>query len=465
MRSTWAAPSFTNVQRTLILAVTLGACSLAVAHAPQPLRAPVVLLFLCFVPGLSIVRLFVLDSATAEAMLAIGLSVALTALTATLLLYVHLWSPDAVLFVLAGTTIVAMLPELGVVTRRRETLSALATRDQLLRGMRLLGLRPRSPRPPPFAERPLGRRAERGNPHLPLARPGSELARVEAGGSAFPSWRRLHCDLTLRTIREVQPEAWFVDDLVLGPRKQRHPRGVWLSGLTQATAVPLGWRVLGEAAAGAGLRWRSRLALEALEEICAFGCDPAIVAARAAYGSLSSFRDGLEARGFRYLVRVDPSAAVHELVARHGAAPRRGLSAAASRRLVGDYMRIRHVSLELLEWPELRRGRGKSRIAVRSSRFAVLRGRGRMLICEWPAAEEEPRRFWLSNLPLETPVSQLASLATLPARVDIDRSRPVLPHDEQGRRKGDMSIEADLAFFVAQEFHGLTASEVLAADP
>jgi hypothetical protein len=45
-------------------------------------------------------------------------------------------------------------------------------------------------------------------------------------------------------------------------------------------------------------------------------------------------------------------------------------------------------------------------------------------VCEWPAGDERPLRFWLSNLPNDTSISDFALLAKLPARGDRAASRP-----------------------------------------
>jgi len=42
------------------------------------------------------------------------------------------------------------------------------------------------------------------------------------------------------------------------------------------------------------------------------------------------------------------------------------------------------------------------------------------LLAEWPPGKEEPTDFWLSNLPADTPIEQLVSLAKLRWRVEQD---------------------------------------------
>ena len=42
------------------------------------------------------------------------------------------------------------------------------------------------------------------------------------------------------------------------------------------------------------------------------------------------------------------------------------------------------------------------------------------LIAEWPAGEPEPVKYWLSNLPADTPLTTLVRLAKLRWRVEHD---------------------------------------------
>jgi SRSO17 transposase len=42
------------------------------------------------------------------------------------------------------------------------------------------------------------------------------------------------------------------------------------------------------------------------------------------------------------------------------------------------------------------------------------------LLCEWPEGEAEPVKYWLSNLPVETTLERLVSLAMLRWRIEHD---------------------------------------------
>jgi SRSO17 transposase len=44
----------------------------------------------------------------------------------------------------------------------------------------------------------------------------------------------------------------------------------------------------------------------------------------------------------------------------------------------------------------------------------------RWLVCEWPDDADKPVKYWLSNLPADTPLKRLVSLAKLRWRVEQD---------------------------------------------
>ena len=51
---------------------------------------------------------------------------------------------------------------------------------------------------------------------------------------------------------------------------------------------------------------------------------------------------------------------------------------------------------------------------------ATERAAARWLICEWPDGADEPVKYWLSNLPADTPLERLVSLAKLRWRIEHD---------------------------------------------
>lgn len=109
----------TVFRQTLVPACAILACILVAAHAPAEIRAPVVIAFLCAVPGIALVGLLSPDSLELELALALALSVALSGLTALVLVYAHLWSPTAVVLIVAAVTLGGGLRDVGLRSRAR----------------------------------------------------------------------------------------------------------------------------------------------------------------------------------------------------------------------------------------------------------------------------------------------------------------------------------------------------------
>jgi hypothetical protein len=467
-----------------IVGSSLLVCSLVFANVSGPIRPVVVLVFLCLVPGVAVVRLLDLDSWAIQASLALALSLTLSGVTAGLLLYTHLWSPPAVVVIVAGVAVAATVQKAGGLANARARLASLATGERVAaaegarhrygdvgvgigaarveaarllkvwsrgladRRVRVLrrpaALQVRRPmravrtgllvRRPRASARSLMHRPRRGGAH------SSESLQFEKLVMDGLQARRVRRTLALTTTQELEPQVWLVEDLELRGRGQSGsppaaPAGVWVTAVTDTMSMPLDWRLLPHDAANGRRAWRSRLALEALDGLCAIDCTPPVIAAGPGYGSLRGFRAGLETRQLDYLVRVEPAIAFDE-VATDGA-EQRGRRASDSRNAIADYLRARQIELEPFSWTEGEgRSAGSASSRVVQSRFGALplvvsdrevRGRDRRrrwLVCEWPVGDERPLRFWLSNLPNDTSISDFALLAKLPARGDRAASRP-----------------------------------------
>jgi uncharacterized membrane protein len=98
VRSRWSLIALTSAA----LAVAL-----AVAGVHSPARVLVILWFVLLCPGMTIVRRLRITDPAAELTLALGLSVALATVVASIGLYSGLWSPGATLAVLVVITVVA----------------------------------------------------------------------------------------------------------------------------------------------------------------------------------------------------------------------------------------------------------------------------------------------------------------------------------------------------------------------
>jgi len=85
----------------------------------QPVRAIFVFWFFLICPGLAIVGLLDIRDWLAEAVVAIGLSLAIDTGVATIMVLAKLWSPDAGLAVLIGISLLGAALQVELYRRRR----------------------------------------------------------------------------------------------------------------------------------------------------------------------------------------------------------------------------------------------------------------------------------------------------------------------------------------------------------
>jgi hypothetical protein len=435
------------------------ACVLVAAQAPAGVRAPVVIILLCVIPGMALVGLVNPDSFAIELSLSIALSLAISGLTAGVLVYAHLWSPTAVVVIVASISLAGALRDvrlgplrerarpfrplhagaappgtgslpavtisfLQLADRTRRRLSAaIAAAPQLAARADLQGVR-RMRRPRVTARR---LRPERSvvppSPGSPLQgflldelrrRTGSEhrrrsLARLQPDDVAdLLSWASLQRFIAQRAIREINPELWFVDDLELRLQRQLPgergggtsvpARGAWITGVSAQMSLPVAWRVLKEDEKAK--EWRTRLALDMIDSLPEVGLGGAVVASGTAYGSLSGFRRGLQERALPHLVRVDAVTAAREV------APENVIRSAAQAR-------------QILQERIADGGAGQGEVDPngdpREPELVLLKAAECLLLCELQATGRLPV-FWLSNLPAETAPRRLTYLMRLASR-------------------------------------------------
>lgn len=253
--------------------------------------------------------------------------------------------------------------------------------------------------------------------------------------------------------------AWIVDDTGI-PKKGRHSVGVArqycgqlgkqencqvsvsLSVASWEASLPVAWRLYlpREWAEDRARRRKAgvpdevefqtkpELALSMIEQALEDGVTPGVVLADAASGSDTRFRESLDELALRYVVGIQGSTSLW----RPGEAPLeakpssgRGRPPKLLRRTPSHRpVTARQLVVELgpkrrkrVVWRE---GTAKQL----SSRFLAVRVRpahrdywrsephGELwLLAEWPRGAEEPTKFWLSNLPEETPLEELVRLA------------------------------------------------------
>ena len=178
-------------------------------------------------------------------------------------------------------------------------------------------------------------------------------------------------------------------------------------------------------------KWQIALAL--LDDAQAAHPRAHVVLADAGYGDVGEFRDGLTARGLPYVVGVKGGTVVYppgtQLAVPRPANPK-GRPPKIARAVDAEPVSIAELAAGLgfrrVTWREGARGPQQSRFAAVRVMTAHRHGTGRppgaeqWLLCEWPAAEAAPCKFYLSSLPASTSLKQLVRLAKLRWRVERD---------------------------------------------
>jgi len=271
--------------------------------------------------------------------------------------------------------------------------------------------------------------------------------------------------LAVRMTAEIEPEGWIVDDTGLAKDGRFSPGVahqycgalgktancqvlVSVNAASDRASCPLGWRLFLPKSWDQDRERRRRaripeqmrhvpkwqLALEIIDQLLGWGLERRVVQADGGYGDITAFRTGLEERELEYVVQVkgatsaQPADAVpvapeyhgrgRPPVARYPEKPSslRDLVLAAGREQV-----------RTVGWREGDRGPLASQfiaLRVRPANDAQRDQDGvlpeRWLLAEWPAGKDEPVKYWLSNLPAETPIVTLVALAKLRWRVEHD---------------------------------------------
>jgi SRSO17 transposase len=269
-------------------------------------------------------------------------------------------------------------------------------------------------------------------------------------------------------VRHGPVAAWIVDDTGF-PKKGPHSVGVArqycgvlgkqdncqvavsLSVANEAVSVPVAYQLyLPESWASDRRRRRAagvpdaivfqpkwQIALAQIRTAQTAGLPPAPVVADAGYGDTTAFREALTVAGLAYVVGVKKETTAW----RPGHAPRppkrwtgRGRPPTLVRRTARHTpARLQQVARALpptawrtVRWREGTRG-------VMRSRFARVRVRPahrdeqrtapwpeQWLLIEWPLADSEPTKYWLSTVPVTTPIAALVRLAKLRWRIERD---------------------------------------------
>ncbi len=253
--------------------------------------------------------------------------------------------------------------------------------------------------------------------------------------------------------------------------------------------LPQAWAQDSERRAKAGVpadvkfATKPEMAVSMLETLLAEGAPRHCVLADAGYGVDSGFRKALAAKGLDYVVGITSAMVVWppgmqplspKLYGGNGRPPSRLQRAPGHEPLSVKELAA---SLPAQAWQSITWRQGSNNAL--SSRFAAVRvrcaggntGRYRLqpeqwLLIQWPEAQAEPEKYYLSNLPESTSIQELVSAAHMRWRIERDyqdlKQDLGLGHYEGRGWKGfhhhaTLSIAA-YGFLVAQRLKGSPAS-------
>jgi SRSO17 transposase len=271
--------------------------------------------------------------------------------------------------------------------------------------------------------------------------------------------------LARRMTAEIEPDGWVIDDTGL-PKDGRFSPGVAhqycgalgktancqvlvsVNAATDRASCPLGWRLFLPASWDQDEQRRAKakipddvrhtpkwqLALDIVDELIAWGLAARVVQADGGYGDITAFRMGLEERELSYVVQVKGTTSAQRADAAPVAPAYQGRGRPPVARYPDTPVSLRDLALtagqlstQVIGWREGDRGPLSSSftaLRVRPANDAQRQHDGvlpeRWLLAEWPEGKDEPVKYWLSNLPADTPIAALVQAAKLRWRVEHD---------------------------------------------
>jgi SRSO17 transposase len=271
--------------------------------------------------------------------------------------------------------------------------------------------------------------------------------------------------LARRMTAQIEPEGWVIDDTGL-PKDGRFSPGVGhqycgalgktancqvlvsVNAVTDRASCPLGWRLFLPQAWDGDEERRARakipddvrhvpkwqLALAIVDELIAWDLARRVVQADGGYGDITAFRLGLEERDLEYVVQVKGTMSAQPADATPVTAAYQGMGRPPVARYPDKPQSLRDLALtagqqsaRAVGWREGDRGPLSSSfiaLRVRPANEAQRQDDGVLpacwLLAEWPEGKDEPVKYWLSNLPADTPLVTLVQFAKLRWRVEHD---------------------------------------------
>jgi SRSO17 transposase len=280
--------------------------------------------------------------------------------------------------------------------------------------------------------------------------------------------------LARRMSRELAAEAWVIDDTGF-PKFGKHSVGVArqysgalgkvgncqigvsVNAASDEASCPLDWRLFipeewdEDSESNQDRRRKAklpedvhhvekwRLALEMIDELIGWGIQPPVVLGDGAYGDITEFRSGLEQREIGYVLDVKSTTSAYPPGVTPSQPPKpEGRGRPPKPRYREDPSSLKQLALAAgreaavsVTWREGARGKMTSRFIALHVRPANIGLRNtanrngtelpvRWLLCEWPEDKDEPTKYWLSNLPADTELTDLVRLAKMRWRIEHD---------------------------------------------
>jgi SRSO17 transposase len=286
-------------------------------------------------------------------------------------------------------------------------------------------------------------------------------------------WVPVRRALAARMSRELTSEAWVVDDtgfpkfgkMSVGVARQYSGAlgkvgncqiGVSVNACSDEASCLLDWRLFipeewdedsefnQERREKAKLpeevhhveKWR--LALQMIDELCSWGLQPPVILGDGAYGDITEFRSGLQERQIEYVLDVKGATSAYSEEVQPERPEYKGAGRPPKPRYREDPSSLKALALaagkqavQTVTWREGTRGKMTSRflaLRVRPANIQLRNNANRngkelsvcWLLCEWPSDKDEPTKYWLSNLPVDTPLKDLVRLGKLRWRIEQD---------------------------------------------
>jgi SRSO17 transposase len=279
--------------------------------------------------------------------------------------------------------------------------------------------------------------------------------------------------LARRMSRELCPEAWVIDDtgfpkfgkMSVGVARQYSGAlgkvgncqiGVSVNACSDEASCPLDWRLFIPEEWDERSKWNKerrararlpedvhhvakwRLALEMIDELGSWGLEPPVILGDAAYGDITEFRCGLEERRLAYVLDIQGKTSAYREGVQRERPEWKGNGRPPLARYREDPSSLKQLALGAgkkqavtVTWREGTRGKMNSRflaLRVRPANEGLRQAAHKAdqdlqvcwLLCEWPSKEAEPTKYWLSNLPADTPLKDLVRLGKMRWRIEHD---------------------------------------------